>query len=56
MVIGCGLLSTAPDTLSIEPALYGFQVIFGLGIGMTFTVVTIIASTESKFVDYGEHS
>jgi len=52
MVIGCGLLSTAPDTLSIEPALYGFQVIFGLGIGMTFTVVTIIASTESKFVDY----
>ncbi|MCJ1416119.1 hypothetical protein MMC32_002454 [Xylographa parallela] len=52
MVIGCALLSTASDGLDIEPALYGFQVIFGLGLGTTFTTVTIIASTESKFADY----
>ncbi|MCJ1318879.1 hypothetical protein MMC15_004211 [Xylographa vitiligo] len=52
MVVGCALLSTASDGLEIEPALYGFQVIFGLGLGTTFTTVTIIASTESKFADY----
>ena len=54
MVVGCALLSTAADTLYVEPALYGFQFIFGLGIGITFTTVTIIASTESKFADYCE--
>lgn len=53
MVVGCGLLSTASDGFDIEPAMYGFQVVFGLGLGMTFTTVTIIASTESKFTDYG---
>jgi len=52
MVVGCALLSTASDGLDIEPALYGFQVLFGLGLGTTFTTVTIIASTESKFADY----
>ena len=54
MVVGCALLSTATDTSYVEPALYGFQVIFGLGIGMTFTTVTIIASSEAKFADYGK--
>lgn len=53
MLVGCGLLSTASDGWDIEPAMYGFQVVFGLGLGMTFTTVTIIASTESKFSDYG---
>ncbi|MCJ1403370.1 polyketide synthase [Xylographa trunciseda] len=52
MVVGCALLSTASDGLEIETALYGFQVVFGLGLGTTFTTVTIIASTESKFADY----
>ncbi|MCJ1381112.1 hypothetical protein MMC17_004221 [Xylographa soralifera] len=52
MVVGCALLSTASDGLEIEPALYGFQVIFGLGLGTTFTTVTIIASSEAKFADY----
>lgn len=54
MVVGCGLLSTASDSFSYTPetALYGYQVIFGWGLGMTFTTVTIIASTESKFLDY----
>ena len=52
MVLGCGLLSTASEGLAIDNALYGYQVIFGFGLGMTFTTVTIIASTESKFADY----
>ena len=52
MVLGCGLLSTASDGLAIENSIYGYQVIFGFGLGMTFTTVTIIASTESKFADY----
>ena len=54
ILIGCGLLSTVSDGFDIEPGLYGFQVVFGVGLGMTFTTVTIIASTESKFTDYGE--
>ena len=52
MVVGCGLLSTSSNGLAIENTLYGYQVIFGFGLGMTFTTVTIIASTESKFADY----
>ena len=54
MVVGCGLLSTAGDNFSYTPevALYGYQMVFGWGLGMTFTTVTIIASTESKFQDY----
>ena len=53
MLVGCGLLSTTSDGFDLQPALYGYQVVFGLGLGMTFTTVTIVASTESKFSDYG---
>ena len=53
MLIGCGLLSTAPVNTSIEPSLYGFQVVFGVGLGMTFSTATIIATMESKYADYG---
>ncbi|MCJ1298809.1 hypothetical protein MMC08_001599 [Hypocenomyce scalaris] len=52
MLIGCGLLSTAPVNTSIEPSLYGFQVVFGVGLGMTFSTATIIATMESKYADY----
>ena len=52
MVVGCGLLSTASNGFEIDNAVYGYQVVFGFGLGMTFTTVTIIASTECKFSDY----
>ena len=52
MVLGCGLLSTASRDIAIDNALYGYQVIFGFGLGMTFTTVTIIPSPECKFADY----
>lgn len=53
MVIGCGLLSVLPTTTKVQAALYGYQVVFGTGLGMTFSTVTIIATMESKFGDYG---
>ena len=55
MLIGCGLFSTVPVNLLIEPSLYGYQVIFGIGLGMTFSTATIIATMECNYADYGMH-
>ena len=55
MLIGCGLFSTVPVNLLIEPSIYGYQVVFGLGLGMTFSTATIIATMECNYADYGAY-
>ena len=52
MLIGCGLLSSLADSFAVSAAIYGYQVIFGLGIGMTFSTVIILVSLEADFKDY----
>ena len=53
MLIGCALLSTLAVATEVQAALYGYQVVLGVGLGMTFSTATIIATMESKFSDYG---
>lgn len=54
MLIGCGLMSSVSGRPSLQPSMYGYQVIFGLGIGMTFSTVIILVSLEVEFRDYGK--
>lgn len=49
IMIGTGLLSTLGSDLSIESKCYGFQVVLGLGVGLTFSSISILTSVETKF-------
>ncbi|KAH8662214.1 major facilitator superfamily domain-containing protein [Xylariales sp. PMI_506] len=44
---GIGLLSTLSDILDAIQAQYGYQAIFGLGIGLSFGAATILSSVQS---------
>ena len=50
-------MSTVKDTMSIDPAIYGYQLILGLGTGLTFssaTMMTVVSnSTENAAVAQG---
>lgn len=50
ILLGVGLLSTLGDSESIEPKCYGFQVFVGLGVGATYSAVSIMTavSTDSR--------
>lgn len=52
MVIGAGLLSTLTAKLGTEPSGYGFQVLVGLGFGLTVSSVSMLAATESEIRDH----
>ena len=54
LLLGSGLLSTIPESESIDPAIYGYQVIFGLGVGATLSATAITAAINSNFEHYGE--
>jgi MFS family permease len=49
IMAGTGLLSTLGSGISIENKCYGFQVILGLGVGLTFSSISIMTSIEAKF-------
>lgn len=49
LMIGSGLLSTLGSGLSVESKCYGFQVPLGLGVGLTFSSISIMTSTETDF-------
>ncbi|KAI1263893.1 major facilitator superfamily domain-containing protein [Xylariaceae sp. FL1019] len=46
-LLGIGLMATLRDTTTEIKAQYGFQVILGLGIGLSLGAVTIMASVQS---------
>ena len=56
LLLGSGLLTTVSTSSSVDPAIYGFEVIFGLGIGATFSGTAIVAAINTKFEDYGKSS
>ncbi|KAK0386274.1 hypothetical protein NLU13_6111 [Sarocladium strictum] len=48
-LIGLGLMTTLSTTSrEFSPAIFGFQVILGLGFGLTLSCVVIVAQTEVK--------
>lgn len=47
-LIGVGLLSTLSDVVTAIEAQYGYQAVFGLGIGLSFAAATILASVRAK--------
>lgn len=51
ITIGAGLFSTLDSGLSVENKCYGFQVVVGLGVGLTISGISIMTSMEapSKF-------
>ena len=54
LLIGSGLLSTASTGYELSKAVYGYQVIFGLGIGMTFSTSVIVTTIEAPLQYYGK--
>jgi hypothetical protein len=54
MLLGCGLLSTIPSSQAITPPQYGYQVILGLGIGISFTSLTMIAALSNTYDQVGK--
>lgn len=52
MTLGTGLLSTLSPTAQPEPKSYGFQVLTGLGFGLTVSTVSILAALECKIRDH----
>ncbi|KAI9686908.1 MAG: hypothetical protein M1822_002661 [Bathelium mastoideum] len=52
LLIGSGLLSTTSTSFHLDPAIYGYQVIFGLGIGMTFSTSVIVTTIEAPLQYY----
>ncbi|KFY25428.1 hypothetical protein V493_04658 [Pseudogymnoascus sp. VKM F-4281 (FW-2241)] len=47
-LLGLGLLTTIPDTLSIPHYLYGAQVLLGVGVGMCLSAGTLMVTLNSK--------
>lgn len=52
ILIGTGLLSTLGDGMAIEGKNYGYQVLFGIGTGMTMSSVTLMANLQSDPRDH----
>ena len=46
MVLGTGLLSTLSNTVRVEPKTYGFQVLIGMGFGLTIATASLGGSLE----------
>ena len=53
LLLGSGLLSTTSTGPHLDSAIYGYQVIFGLGIGMTFSTSVIVTTIEAPLQYYG---
>ena len=56
LLLGSGLLSTTSTGYHLNSAVYGYQVIFGLGIGMTFATSVIVTTIEAPLQYYGIYS
>jgi hypothetical protein len=56
MLLGCGLLSTLPESGVKTKAQLGYCFIMGLGIGISLSTMTFITSMQVLFVDHGKQS
>ena len=53
-LLGCGLLSTLGGGKEFYKPTYGYQVILGLGVGLTFSSGTLLTNINSKSEDVGK--
>jgi hypothetical protein len=54
MIVGTGLLSRLPVDGHHINAQYGFEVLLGLGLGMSISTATFMNSLEVEFIDHGK--
>lgn len=52
-VIGYALLSTLDESTAIQPAIYGYQVLCGVGSGISYQVLYLLVPFTSDNVDNG---
>lgn len=55
-VVGFALLSTLPSTMHIDPAIYGYEVLCGLGTGITYQILYLMVPFTADDRDKGESS
>lgn len=53
VTLGVGLLSTVSSSLEVDKKIYGFEVIAGFGIGLTFSTVSLMTTKETEVEDHG---
>jgi hypothetical protein len=51
MTLGTALMSTLSNTTKVEPKTYGFQVLVGMGFGLTVSTVSLGAGLEAELKD-----
>lgn len=56
VTLGVGLLSTVSSSLEVDKKIYGFEVIAGFGIGLTFSSVSLMTTKETEVEDHGMSS
>jgi hypothetical protein len=54
MILGTGLLSSLPADGSFSNAQYGYEVILGVGLGITMSAVTVLTSITVQPRDHGK--
>ncbi|KAK7696931.1 hypothetical protein SLS64_014060 [Diaporthe eres] len=52
VTLGVGLLSTVSSSLEVDKKIYGFEVIAGFGIGLTFSTVSLMTTKETEVEDH----
>lgn len=55
MMLGSGLMSTLDITVYTQAKQYGYEVLLGFGIGLTFSTTTIIAGLNTQFIHHGKY-
>lgn len=53
MMLGSGLSSTLDVSVYTQAKQYGYEVLLGFGIGLTFSTTTIIAGLNTQFIHHG---
>ena len=53
-IVGTSLLSILPTLQEIQPAIYGYQVILGLGLGFNIAGLTVLTPYVVKKRDQGQ--
>ena len=56
ILIGCGLMSTLGGGREFYTPAYGYQLILGLGVGLTFSSGTLLTNLACKSEDVGKFS
>jgi len=56
ITIGTGLLSTISDGSKVDPKIYGFEVLVGLGFGLSVSTSSILAAIQCEIKDHGKQT